>query len=88
MAEASDRRQEGEFADYLRDHQSRLYAYIHSLVRDLNDADDLLQQTTLILWKKFGGVRPTGELLRLGLRDRPAGGRELPSQSRTPPALF
>jgi RNA polymerase sigma-70 factor, ECF subfamily len=54
VAEASERRQEGEFADYLRDHQSRLYAYIHSLVRDLNDADDLLQQTTLILWKKFG----------------------------------
>src|SRR5262249_51619563 len=25
----------------------------HSLVRDLNDADDLFQQTALILWKKF-----------------------------------
>ena len=38
----------------LRQHQTRLYGYIHSLVRDLNDADDLFQQTTLILWKKFG----------------------------------
>jgi RNA polymerase sigma-70 factor, ECF subfamily len=42
-----------EFAEYLRQDQSRLYGYIHSLVRDLNDADDLFQQSTLILWKKF-----------------------------------
>ncbi len=42
-----------EFAAILRQHETRLYGYIHSLVRDLNDADDLFQQTTLILWKKF-----------------------------------
>jgi RNA polymerase sigma-70 factor (ECF subfamily) len=42
-----------EFAEYLRQHQTRLYGYIHSLVRDLNDADDLYQQTALVLWKKF-----------------------------------
>jgi RNA polymerase sigma-70 factor (ECF subfamily) len=43
-----------EFAALLRREQTRLYGYIHSLVRDLNDADDLFQQSTLILWKKFG----------------------------------
>ncbi len=43
-----------EFAEYLRQHQSRLYGYVHSLVRDVNDADDLYQQAALILWKKFG----------------------------------
>src|SRR5262245_65327562 len=43
-----------EFAEHLHQDQTRLYGYIHSLVRDLNDADDLFQQTTLILWKKFG----------------------------------
>ena len=42
-----------EFADYLRQHQSQLFGYIHSLIRDLNDADDLFQQTTVILWNKF-----------------------------------
>jgi RNA polymerase sigma-70 factor (ECF subfamily) len=42
-----------ELADYLRQDHTRLYGYIHSLVRDLNDADDLFQQTALILWKKF-----------------------------------
>jgi RNA polymerase sigma-70 factor (ECF subfamily) len=45
--------QEAEFATELRGIQTRLYGYIHSLVRDLNDADDLFQQTALILWKKF-----------------------------------
>jgi RNA polymerase sigma-70 factor (ECF subfamily) len=45
--------QKAEFAEHLRQDQSRLYGYIHSLVRDLNDTDDLYQQTTLILWKKF-----------------------------------
>jgi RNA polymerase sigma-70 factor (ECF subfamily) len=44
---------DAEFAELLRQAQTRLYGYIHSLVRDLNDADDLFQQTTLILWKKF-----------------------------------
>jgi len=44
---------EAEFASCLRGIQTRLYGYIHSLARDLNDADDLFQQTALILWKKF-----------------------------------
>jgi RNA polymerase sigma-70 factor (ECF subfamily) len=44
---------EAEFAAALRAIQTRLYGYIHSLVRDLNDADDLFQQTALILWKKL-----------------------------------
>jgi RNA polymerase sigma-70 factor (ECF subfamily) len=52
MAAGPDRRT--EFAELLRRDQSRLFGYIHSLVRDLDDADDLFQQTTLILWKKFG----------------------------------
>jgi RNA polymerase sigma-70 factor (ECF subfamily) len=42
------------FAEALRRCQTRLYGYIHSLVCDLNDADDLFQQTAVILWKKFG----------------------------------
>ena len=44
---------DAEFASCLREIQTRLYGYIHSLARDLNDADDLFQQTALILWKKF-----------------------------------
>ena len=53
MAEEAARPGSAEFAEYLRQTQTWLYGYIHSLVRDLNDADDLFQQTALILWRKF-----------------------------------
>ncbi len=42
-----------EFAALLRQHQTQLFGYIYSLVRDLDDADDLFQQTSLVLWDKF-----------------------------------
>jgi RNA polymerase sigma-70 factor (ECF subfamily) len=42
-----------EFARVLAENQARLYGYIHSLVPDLNHADDLFQQTALVLWGKF-----------------------------------
>lgn len=42
-----------EFARLLVESQARLYGYIHSLVPDLNHADDLYQQTALVLWGKF-----------------------------------
>src|SRR5262249_37112199 len=47
---------EGDHLDYaslLRQHQTQLFGYIYSLVRDLDDADDLFQQTSLVLWDKF-----------------------------------
>ena len=44
-----------EFADLLRANQGRLYGFIHALVRNLDDADDLFQQSAIILWNKFSG---------------------------------
>ena len=49
----------------LRREQTRLHGYLHSLVRDLNDADDLFQQTTMILWKKFGEFDAQGVAVTL-----------------------
>ncbi len=43
-----------QFTKDLEEAQGKLFGYIHSLVRDLEDADDLFQQTCLILWKKYG----------------------------------
>jgi RNA polymerase sigma-70 factor (ECF subfamily) len=47
-----------EFAARLRQHQTQLFGYIYSLVRDLDDADDLFQQTSLVLWDKFDQFDP------------------------------
>lgn len=52
-ARPDDTRLRTAFADLFRREQGRIYGYLHSLVRDAHDADDLLQQTTLILWNKF-----------------------------------
>lgn len=43
-----------EFTRFLAGIQARLYGYIHSLIPDIHDADDLYQQTALVLWHKFG----------------------------------
>ena len=42
-----------EFSERLLRHQTQLFGYIYSLVRDFDDADDLFQQTSLVLWDKF-----------------------------------
>ncbi len=44
---------EREFADRLGGYQTQLFGYIYSLVRNLDDADDLFQQVSLVLWDKF-----------------------------------
>jgi RNA polymerase sigma-70 factor (ECF subfamily) len=41
------------FAGLLRRYQTQLFGYIYSLVRDFDDADDLFQQTSMVLWDKF-----------------------------------
>ncbi len=48
-----------EFAIRLRTHQTQLFGYIYSLVRNLDDADDLFQQMSLVLWDKFDQFDPS-----------------------------
>ncbi|MEZ6139966.1 MAG: sigma-70 family RNA polymerase sigma factor [Zavarzinella sp.] len=50
---------EVDFAELLRANQSRIYGFIHSLVRNLDDTDDLFQQTSVVLWNKFAQYDPT-----------------------------
>ena len=48
---APDRTQ--EFLELLTTHDRALGVYVHSLVQDVHDADDILQQTKMILWRCF-----------------------------------
>ena len=41
------------FVSLLTDHQARIYSYILSLAPNFNDADDILQDTTKLMWEKF-----------------------------------
>jgi RNA polymerase sigma-70 factor, ECF subfamily len=45
------------FTDLLRAHHTQLFGYLYALVHDLNDTEDLYQQTSMVLWKKFGEYR-------------------------------
>jgi RNA polymerase sigma-70 factor (ECF subfamily) len=61
MNATSDAR--AEFAARLGQYQTQLFGYIYSLVRDLDDADDLFQQTSLVLWDKFDRYDPSRSFL-------------------------
>jgi RNA polymerase sigma-70 factor (ECF subfamily) len=39
-------------------HQSRVYAYIRTLVFRRADAEDILQDVAVVLWRKFGQFEP------------------------------
>ena len=54
-----DRESERErFLALLRPRQVRLYRFLYSLLRDTHAAEDVLQETTLILWEKFESFQP------------------------------
>ena len=46
------------FSELISRHQSEIYAYIFSVVRNWEDADDLFQSVCLVLWSKFEIFRP------------------------------
>ncbi|MFI4862317.1 MAG: sigma-70 family RNA polymerase sigma factor [Phycisphaerales bacterium JB063] len=41
------------FLSLLMTHQRRVHAFILSMVPNRNDADDLLQETIVVMWRKF-----------------------------------
>lgn len=48
----SDEAQREQFVRSMTDCQSLLYAYIYSLVGDANQAQDILQETNIVLWRR------------------------------------
>ena len=42
-----------EFVRLLKQHDRRLSAYVHSLVPDWNEAEDIVQDTSVRLWEQF-----------------------------------
>ena len=51
------------FSDLILAYQSELYSYIFAVVRNWEDADDLLQSVCLVLWRKFDSFRPGSNFL-------------------------
>lgn len=60
----SDREREELFADLYSANQHRVYGYIVALLRNTTDAQDVLQQTASVLWRKFDLFDPETEFFR------------------------
>jgi RNA polymerase sigma-70 factor (ECF subfamily) len=50
--------QQTDFVDLLSRHRTRIFGYIVALVQNTADAEDLFQQASMILWKKFDQYDP------------------------------
>jgi len=51
------------FLSLFLQNQRRLYAYILTLLPHRADADDVLQETSLVMWDKFDAGAPPGDFL-------------------------
>jgi RNA polymerase sigma-70 factor (ECF subfamily) len=47
-----------QFVQLLTQYQQRVHLFILSLVPDRTDAEEILQETNLVLWQKFADFRP------------------------------
>jgi len=47
-----------QFVQQLTENQNRLYGYVYSLLGDHGRAEDVLQETNLVLWRKIGEYDP------------------------------
>lgn len=47
-----------QFSEHLRQCHRRLFNYVFALVRDIDDAQDVFQETSMLLWKKYDEFRP------------------------------
>lgn len=56
------------FLKLLLDHQSKVHAYILSLVPNYTDADDILQEVSQLLWQRFDEFQPGTNFLSWALR--------------------
>lgn len=63
MSDIAEQTLKMEYADHLQQNQAQLFSYIHSLVRDLDDADDIFQQTSIVLWRQFKSYDRTRKFL-------------------------
>lgn len=45
------------FTELLRQHHTKLFGYLCAFTHDVNDAEDLYQEMSMLLWKKFGEYR-------------------------------
>ncbi len=56
------------FLELLSEHQGQLTAYVYALVHNMQDTEDMLQQTMLVLWKKFDQYKEGTSFIRWAMQ--------------------
>jgi RNA polymerase sigma-70 factor (ECF subfamily) len=64
----SDPQRYDEFVELIGIHTNRLLAYIDALLLNRADAEDVFQETCLVLWQKFDEFAPGSNFLAWALR--------------------
>jgi RNA polymerase sigma-70 factor, ECF subfamily len=59
-----DSHRQDQFARAFLQHQDRVYGHIVLMLPNRHDAEDVFQQTSLILWKKWDEFDTAGDFLR------------------------
>jgi RNA polymerase sigma-70 factor (ECF subfamily) len=56
------------FLKLFAENQKRILAYIYSLVPHAQNAEDICQKTSLVLWRKFYQLKPDGDFMAWACR--------------------
>jgi RNA polymerase sigma-70 factor, ECF subfamily len=64
----SESKRYDEFVGLVRLHTTQILAYINALLLNWNDAEDLFQETCVVLWQKFDDFEPGTNFLAWALR--------------------
>ena len=77
-----------QFTDLLLRHQAQVFGYIFAAVQNLHDAEELYQDTSLVLWSKFADYRPGSDFARSGVQNGQAQNPAFPTASTPKPHLL
>lgn len=64
----SESHRQERFLELLSEHQGQLTGYVYALVQNMQDTEDILQQTMLVLWKKFDQYEPGTSFVRWAMQ--------------------
>lgn len=64
---SDDTKISNDFVRQLVQHQNKIHAFILALVPDWNDADDILQDTAEVMWRKYGNNIKIDNFAALGI---------------------
>ena len=66
MSNLSDNKHE-QYLRLLMLNDRNIYSYILAMVPNVNDADDIMQETTIVMWRKFDDFKPGMDFVAWGM---------------------